>query len=73
MIPSGLTSAVIHRASLGDGYVRVRDSGLVATVAQLQVQRLTIRRAGAPGARPLFVRLVRTPVAMRAAVSRNVR
>ena len=34
MIPSGLTSAVIHRASLGNGYVRVRDSGLVAAVAQ---------------------------------------
>ena len=34
MISSGLTSAVIHRASLGNGYVRVRDSGLVAAVAQ---------------------------------------
>jgi p-cumate 2,3-dioxygenase beta subunit len=34
MIPSGLTSSVIHRARLGDGYVRVRDSGLVAAVAQ---------------------------------------
>jgi hypothetical protein len=34
MIPSGLTSSVINRASLGDGYVRVRDSGLVAAVAQ---------------------------------------
>ena len=34
MIPSGLTSSVINRASLGDGYVRVRDSGLIAAVAQ---------------------------------------
>ena len=34
MIPSGLTSSVIHRARLGDGYVRVRDSGLVAAIAQ---------------------------------------
>src|SRR5262249_4575614 len=34
MIPSGLTSSVINRASLGGGYVRVRDSGLVAAVAQ---------------------------------------
>ena len=34
MIPSGLTSSVINQASLGDGYVRVRDSGLVTAVAQ---------------------------------------
>src|SRR5580693_6999537 len=34
MIPSGLTSSVINRASLGDGYVRVHDGGLVAAVAQ---------------------------------------
>ena len=34
MIPSGLTSSVIHRASLDDGYVRVRDSGLITAVAQ---------------------------------------
>jgi p-cumate 2,3-dioxygenase beta subunit len=34
MIPSGLTSSVIHRVSLGDGYVRVRDGGLVDAVAQ---------------------------------------
>ena len=34
MIPSGLTSSVINRASLGDGYVRVRDGGLIAAVAQ---------------------------------------
>jgi len=34
MIPSGLTSSVINRASLGDRYVRVRDSGLIAAVAQ---------------------------------------
>jgi 3-phenylpropionate/cinnamic acid dioxygenase small subunit len=34
MIPSGLTSSVINRARLGDGYVRVRDSGLVTAVAQ---------------------------------------
>jgi p-cumate 2,3-dioxygenase beta subunit len=34
MIPSGLTSAVIHRAHLADGYVRVRDSGLITAVAQ---------------------------------------
>ena len=32
MISSGLTSAVIHRASLGNGYVRVRDGWLVAAV-----------------------------------------
>jgi p-cumate 2,3-dioxygenase subunit beta len=34
MIPSGLTSSVIYRASLGDGYVRVGDSGLITAVAQ---------------------------------------
>jgi p-cumate 2,3-dioxygenase beta subunit len=34
MIPTGLTSSVIHRARLGDGHVRVRDSGLVTAVAQ---------------------------------------
>jgi 3-phenylpropionate/cinnamic acid dioxygenase small subunit len=34
MIPSGLTSSVINRASLDDGYVRVRDSGLITAVAQ---------------------------------------
>jgi p-cumate 2,3-dioxygenase beta subunit len=34
MIPNGLTSSVINRASLGDGYIRVRDGGLVAAVAQ---------------------------------------
>ena len=34
MIPSGLTSSVINRASLGGGYVRVRDSGLITAVAQ---------------------------------------
>jgi p-cumate 2,3-dioxygenase beta subunit len=34
MIPSGLTSSVINRARLGDGYVRVRDVELVTAVAQ---------------------------------------
>jgi p-cumate 2,3-dioxygenase beta subunit len=34
MIPSGLTSSVINRTSLGDGYVRVRNSGLITAVAQ---------------------------------------
>ena len=34
MVPSGLTSTVINRAGLGDGYVRVRDGRLVAAVAQ---------------------------------------
>ena len=34
MIPNGLTSLVINRASLGDRYVRVRDSGLITAVAQ---------------------------------------
>src|SRR5262245_39394074 len=34
MILSGLTYSVIHRASLGNGYVRVRDSGLITAVAQ---------------------------------------
>jgi p-cumate 2,3-dioxygenase beta subunit len=34
MIPSGLTSPVIHRASLCNGYTRVRDSGLITAVAQ---------------------------------------
>src|SRR5690348_16453652 len=34
MIPSGLTSSVIHRASLGDGYIRVRDGGRIAAVTQ---------------------------------------
>jgi p-cumate 2,3-dioxygenase beta subunit len=34
MIPNGLTSSVINRASLGDGYARVHDGGLVAAVAQ---------------------------------------
>ena len=35
MVPSGLTSTVIGRASLGNEYVRVRDSELVTAVAQL--------------------------------------
>jgi p-cumate 2,3-dioxygenase subunit beta len=34
MIPSGLTSSVIYHASVADGYVRLRDSGLVTAVAQ---------------------------------------
>jgi len=34
MIPGGLTPSVINRARLGHGYVRVRDSGLIAAVAQ---------------------------------------
>jgi p-cumate 2,3-dioxygenase beta subunit len=34
MIPSGLTFSVINRARLGNGYVRVRDSGLITAVAQ---------------------------------------
>jgi p-cumate 2,3-dioxygenase subunit beta len=34
MIPSGLTSSVINRASLDDGYVRVHDSKLIAAVTQ---------------------------------------
>jgi p-cumate 2,3-dioxygenase beta subunit len=34
MIPSGLTSSVIYRARLGDGYVRVREGGLITAVAQ---------------------------------------
>src|ERR1700731_4398603 len=34
MIPSGLTYSVINKTSLGDGYIRVRDSGLVTAVAQ---------------------------------------
>src|SRR5260370_11577757 len=34
MISSGLTYSVINRTSLGDGYVRVRDSELVTAVAQ---------------------------------------
>jgi p-cumate 2,3-dioxygenase beta subunit len=34
MVPNGLTSTVIGRASLGDEYVRVRDSELVTAVAQ---------------------------------------
>jgi p-cumate 2,3-dioxygenase beta subunit len=34
MIPSGLTSSVINRASIGDGYVRVLDGRLIAAVAQ---------------------------------------
>jgi hypothetical protein len=34
MIPNGLTYSVVNRASLGDGYVRVRDSGLITAVAQ---------------------------------------
>src|SRR5260221_12356420 len=34
MIPTGLTYSVINRASPGDGYVRVRDSGPVTAVAQ---------------------------------------
>jgi len=37
MIPSGLTSSVIGRTSLGDGYVRVRDRELVAAVAEFLV------------------------------------
>jgi hypothetical protein len=42
MIPSGLTSSVINRARLGDGYVRVRDSGLVAAVAQFLYDEATL-------------------------------
>jgi p-cumate 2,3-dioxygenase subunit beta len=34
MIPSGLTYSTINRASLGEGYARVRDSGLLTAVAQ---------------------------------------
>ena len=34
MIASGLTSSVINRARLGEGYVRVRDSEVVTAVAQ---------------------------------------
>ena len=34
MVPIGLTSTIIGRASLGDEYVRVRDSELVTAVAQ---------------------------------------
>src|SRR5262249_33596291 len=34
MVPDGLTSTVIDRASLSVAYIRVRDSGLVAAVAQ---------------------------------------
>src|SRR5262245_8029084 len=34
MISSGLTFSVINRARPGDGYVRVRDSGLITAVAQ---------------------------------------
>ena len=34
MVPSGMTSTVIGRASLGDEYVRVRHSGLITAVAQ---------------------------------------
>ena len=34
MIPSGLTSLVINRARLSDGYERVRDGRLIAAVAQ---------------------------------------
>jgi p-cumate 2,3-dioxygenase subunit beta len=34
MIPSGLTYSVINRATIGNRYVRVRDSGLVTAVEQ---------------------------------------
>jgi p-cumate 2,3-dioxygenase beta subunit len=34
MLPNGLTSSVINRACLGDGYARVRDSGLITAVSQ---------------------------------------
>jgi p-cumate 2,3-dioxygenase beta subunit len=34
MISIGLTSPVMNRTSFGDGYVRVRDSGLVTSIAQ---------------------------------------
>jgi p-cumate 2,3-dioxygenase beta subunit len=34
MIPSGLTSPIIDRASPGDEYVRVRGGGLITAVAQ---------------------------------------
>jgi hypothetical protein len=46
MIPSGLTSSVINRASLGDAYVRVRDSGLVAAVAQFLYEPLCSTSGG---------------------------
>jgi p-cumate 2,3-dioxygenase beta subunit len=34
MIPGGLTMSVINRLNLADGYVRVRESGLVVAVSQ---------------------------------------
>jgi p-cumate 2,3-dioxygenase beta subunit len=34
MIPNGLTYSVINRASLGDRYVRVRDSSLITAITQ---------------------------------------
>jgi p-cumate 2,3-dioxygenase subunit beta len=34
MIPNGLTSSVINAASVGDRYVRVRDSSLVTAITQ---------------------------------------
>jgi p-cumate 2,3-dioxygenase beta subunit len=34
MVPSGLTSSVIHRARLANGHVRVRDSELITAVTQ---------------------------------------
>jgi len=34
MTPTGLTSSVINRACLGNGYVRVRDSELVTAISQ---------------------------------------
>jgi p-cumate 2,3-dioxygenase subunit beta len=42
MILRGLTSSVIDRVSLGDGYVRVRDSELVTAVAQFLYDEATL-------------------------------
>src|SRR5262245_39964431 len=39
MIPSGLTSSVISRANLGDGYVRVSDRQIVDAVAEFLYER----------------------------------
>jgi hypothetical protein len=51
MIPSGLTLTVIGRASLGDEYVRVLDSGLVTAVAQFLYDEAALLDRGTYGYR----------------------
>jgi hypothetical protein len=56
MIPSGLTSSVINQVSLGDGFVRVHDSGLVVAVCQFLYDEASLLRARGASRRPMISR-----------------